>query len=288
MAEHSVAVCVCTRNRPWELAAALSSFTASTVPIEQVVVADDSTDDLTASLVRESFPEVELVDGPRRGLAPNRNAALKAVSTTHVVFLDDDAKLGSDFVAVALDSVARSARPHRTIVTGCERQPTGLVEPRSLTFLGHQARPYREGEPLTTIVINATLFPASLFELIKFDPQLVYGCEEADLAARAVAEGFEIAFRADAVNIHRPSQSGRAHYQPYLEASRLYATWKRYSRTDGNQAKAAAFLAAAAAHTMAYELKRGGVDGLRAASRALRIAFGYITHLRREPRLDRW
>lgn len=281
--DRSVAVCICTRNRPAELERALASVAGSTVPVRRVIVADDSTDARTAELVGR-HPRGELVEGPRAGLAANRNAALSRVDTTHVLFLDDDAELAPGFLATALSCIERAADPGRTIATGRERQPSGLVEPRAPTFLGHQARPYGRGERLSTIVINATLFPVDLFRVIRFDPQLVYGYEEADLASRAAAEGFEIAYCPAAVNAHSPAPGGRADRGPQTEASRLYATWKRYSRTERRRARAGAFLAVAGAHCVAGGLMRGRPGD---SARSLRTASRCIARLRSDPGLDR-
>jgi len=271
----TISVCICTRNRPEELARALASVGRSGRRADQVVVADDSTGDETRALVERDHPGVRYVRGPRAGLGQNRNRALAEVTGTLVCFIDDDVLLGPDYFERALTCRAQAADPEGAIVTGAERQPDRLVQAHEQSFLGFQHRPYRPGEAMATIVINSTLFPTRLFREIRFDPRLVYGYDEVDLTTRAVARGYEIVSCPAAVNEHHPSPANRDYYRPYVDASRLYVTFKRYGRTEHRRLRAAAFLVAAPLHLAAARVKADGPGGLRPAARSLRLAAGY-------------
>ena len=80
----------------------------------------------------------------------------------------------------------------RVVVSGSEDNRGHNVVAHAQNFLGFQARPYREGEALSSIVINATVFPRTLFEEHHFDPQIRYGYEEADLASRLARAGYRL------------------------------------------------------------------------------------------------
>jgi GT2 family glycosyltransferase len=149
------------------------------------------------------------------------------------------------------------------------------------TFLGFQARPYADGEPLSSIVINATLLPRALVERLGFDSQLVYGYDEVDLASRAVRAGCAIVPCPQAVNDHRPSPRGREGYSAVLNASRLYVTFKRYAFTERRLARAAAYALVAPAHVLAAGIRREGLHGGRAGMAALWLAFRYVVRSRR-------
>jgi GT2 family glycosyltransferase len=274
----SICICICTRDRPAELAETLASLARSTLRPARVVVSDDGADPATRAVCDAAPLAVEHVAGPRRGLCANRNAAVARAAEDVVLFLDDDCLLGEDFLDRALacmaEHEARLGRG-RVIVSGAERNRGRVVHASAPTFLGFQARPYRAGEPMRSIVINATLFPRSLFETVRFDEQIVYGYDEIDLTARAVAAGWTVVPCEEAVNDHRPSARGRDAYAAVLVGTRLYVTYKRYRLIDGRPLRAGVFALAGAAHAVAAGARRGGVRGAREGVAATRLARRY-------------
>jgi glycosyltransferase involved in cell wall biosynthesis len=241
--------------------------------VHQVIVSDDGDDD-TARAICEEFG-VTYLRGPRRGLCANRNNAISEVTGTHVLFLDDDARLGKDFLARAitrLDRMRRESGNDMVIVTGRELRPDGhRTEARDQSFLGFQEVAYSPLSEMHTVVINAALFPASLFERIRFDEQIRYGYDEVDVTTRAVALGYYIAAEPDAINEHRPSPTSRDGYDRVIDASRLYVTLKRYAQTDRSPMRALAFCIVAPTHLFAAAIKAAGPRGALGAFAALRL-----------------
>ena len=273
----SVSVCICTRNRPDELARTLESVRASSHPVDQVVVSDDSQDSATRELVASRFPEVTYTTGPRRGLGANRNVAAEHATGEFVLFLDDDCLLDERWVEHALARLGTNGDSARTIVTGLERNAGHLIGPADQDFLGFQRVPYAAGDALKTVVINSALFPRRLFRTHHFDEQLVYGCDEVDLTTRAVAAGYRISLCPDAVNDHRPAPSNRDYYSDFAVSSRIYVTFKRYFRTEGRRAKGLVYLPVAAAHAVASAVRHvGPARGLAVGARTVSRAIGYI------------
>ena len=270
----AVSVCICTRNRPRELLTVLRSIERSVVPVHQVVVSDDSTCGETQRQVRESARHVTYLTGPHAGLGANRNLAAGAATGDLLLFLDDDCQLDEHFLTHALARLR--GEDHRTIVTGRETKHGSLVAPRAQTFLGYQARPYRVGEAMTSVVINSTLWPLALFDEIRFDQQLVYGYDEVDLASRATAIGYKIVPCSEAINHHTPAAANRSMYERYVEASRIYVTHKRYRLTERRPWKARVFLVGAAVHLLAACIRRNGPRGVIRAADALLQAAVYV------------
>ena len=271
----NVTVCIPTRNRPDDLAECLDSIAASEFPVAEIVVSDDSTDERTRDLVAARYPHVKYVFVPCRGLGPNRNSAISAASGEWILFLDDDARLGPDFLTEMMK--ARYANTdQRLIFTGIEKQVTGLVFPNDQTFLGFQKRPYGSKKMVNTVVINATLFPASLFKEMLFDPRLIYGYDEVDIASCARGAGYSIVLVPSAVNLHFPSPVNRDYYSPHTEAARIYVTFKRYAAAERRPVKALTFLAWSFVHSLAHHLKRFGLSGIAGAFKMHKAAITNI------------
>jgi glycosyltransferase involved in cell wall biosynthesis len=275
-----ISICICTRNRPHDLSRALSSITASTTSPHEVIVSDDSTDDATRDLLATAFPHITRVQGPRRGLGANRNTALGHASGTHILFIDDDVLLGQDFVQQAQAELLQL--PPTTILSGIELNHGTPVHPHKPSFLGYQAIDYQEGDTYETVVINATLFPIALFAKALFDENLVYGYEEMDFASRAVLlHGHHIVFCPALINAHFPSPGNREFYAPFIEASRIYVTFKRYCWVERRIVKAMAFLLIAYAHILAHDLRRKGLRGMPVFVSTVQRSKAYINNPRR-------
>ena len=275
--QYSITVCICTRNRPTELVNAISSVIGTT-GVTQVVVSDDSTDDCTRNMVTRDFPQVSYTQGPRRGLAANRNNALKIVAGTHVLFIDDDVVLSDVFVENAMQHLLDCERhPSQLIITGPECNNGVKVWPQRQSYLGYQSRPYGTDDPICSVVINSTMFPRTVFDFVKFDENLIYGYEEVDFAARATLRcGFYIALVPKAMNFHYPSTINREYYSPFIEASRIYVTFKKYWWLQKRRGKASMFLIISAVHLLAHEMKVHGLKGIILFTSVMAKALYYI------------
>ncbi len=277
-------VCICTRNRPRELERALASIAASSHAADQIVVSDDGDGEEAATVVAAAQLPVTYVRGPGTSLGANRNCAAAAAQGDFLLFLDDDALLGEDYLATMdrqLSEVAPERR-QRTILAGVELNRGHTVVPNEQDLLGFQSRPYRGGEPLRTVVINAALFPRQLLEEVRFDLSLRYGFDEVDFTTQAVARGYSIQPCFEAVNEHLPSPSGREAYAEAAIAARLYVTLKRRRLTEGSPLRAWLGFGLASAHVMLASVRRLGLAaGTRTARQAIGTAWGdYNKHKR--------
>lgn len=281
-------VCICTRDRPEELGRALASAIASRPPPHQIVVADDSDGEEAECLVRAQEAEIVYVRGPRTGLGANRNVAIDAADGDFLLFLDDDAVLGESFLATMearLATVPPSQR-RRTILAGTELNRGRTVVPNEQDLLGFQSRPYRQGEALRTVVINAALFPRELFDRVRFDPRLKYGLDEVDVTTQAVACGYRIVPCFEASNSHFPSALGRETYGEAAIAARLYVTLKRRRYTEGSRLRGWTGFGLAVAHAyLAACGQYGPRVGTQLGNRTLKSAWRDYERYKRGRRL---
>lgn len=277
VAVSSVAVCVCTRNRPSELKRALQSIAECSTSPGLVLVSDDSDPPLASATLEvcQAFNGIEYIQGPRRGLAANRNNCLSRVppAIEFILFLDDDAMLTRNFLPIAVEAGRTSPA---TIVTGWERKNGQQVEPRNLSFWGYQQVPPRGPDDVHAININSTIFPRALFDVIRFDENLRYGSDEIDVCGAAEKVGFRIRYLPDTGNDHIHSSTNRGEYARVVDASRLYATYKRYRWIEERRLKAVAFAILAPLQLLASTVKSGRIDLVTLRLRAIVLAGAYL------------
>lgn len=268
-----ISICICTRNRPEPLTRCLASILESSYPVAQTIISDDSTDDRTRRLVNEQFTWTVYLDGPRRGLGANRNHAVSVATGDRVLFMDDDACLGKEFLERSVKALSQNggADGQRLIVSGCTAENGRLLRAHDQSFLGYQRVVYRPEQRLKTIAITSTLFPRGLFATARFDERLYYGYDEVDIASQALARGYAIVQCDAAVNDHYPP-AVRPEYTSHTDASRLYVTFKRYALCERSYLKAVLYAIVAPVHCAASGIRRRRLAGLLEALRAIGAA----------------
>jgi glycosyltransferase involved in cell wall biosynthesis len=250
----------------------------STVLPNQVLVSDDSDNgQITEELVAR-FPFATYQRGPRTGLGANRNTCVERVTSTRIVFIDDDVIIPPDFISSVLEICqAHSGSELPPIISGIEFKRSGneslRIEPHNPDFWGFQKLPPKGW--YSAIVINATVFPSELFLKARFDPHLKYGSEEVDMARHAVSLGYRIFLEPSLFVHHYPSEINRGEYQNLVDASRMYSTAKAYLRYQRKPMKAFCYVMLAPVKELFSKARRTGFHGARGAIRATYIAAQY-------------
>jgi len=277
----SISLCICTMNRPDDLNRCLTSIFQAIVLPDEVIVSDDSLDPAATQAIVAKHPTVLYQSGPRKGLSSNRNACIDRARSHYIVFVDDDVRVPPEFIAVAKQMVTIS--PPGTILTGYEmnhsygmqnQQTVRKVIPQNADFWGVQHIPVQD--EYRSIVINATIFPRNLFEQIRFDEHLRYGCDEIDIARHATSLGYKILYQDNLYVHHYPSPVNRDQYKPYVHASRLYTTSKAYWQYERSWLKTLIYLIFAPLQLAGSGLKRGEVSTVWKALQATGIAYRYL------------
>ena len=276
---NSISLCICTMNRPDDLSRCLDSVQSADKP-DEVIVSDDSPDPQPTQIAVAKYPGVVYQPGPRRGLSPNRNACIRRATSSHIIFIDDDVCVPPGFFTVARELIA--SEPEK-IVTGYELNHGGggrwqgevrKVTPNNADFWGLQRAPV--DKEYRAVVINATIFPRSLFAKAEFDENLRYGSEEIDMAMHATSLGYQIVYKDNLYVNHYPSPINREQYQQFVHASRLYATTKAYLDYERSLSKTLAYVVLAPLQLAGSFAKRGGLAGIWQAYQATTLAARYF------------
>ncbi len=87
-----IAVVICTRNRPDQLPQAVAAVLQSPYPSFELLVVDQSTDDLSREALRpfEADPRLRYLATPTKGLSVARNIGIGATTAPIIAFTDDD------------------------------------------------------------------------------------------------------------------------------------------------------------------------------------------------------
>ncbi|HEY3833911.1 MAG TPA: glycosyltransferase [Acidimicrobiia bacterium] len=103
----TAALVMCTRNRPDDVDGALTTIAGQTRAAEMVAVVDSSNSTATREVVREhgtawpsSRPPIHVPSAP--SLTHQRRVGLACTVSDVVLFVDDDVRLGADYVAAVM------------------------------------------------------------------------------------------------------------------------------------------------------------------------------------------
>ncbi len=203
-------------NGASRLGTALESLRGQSRPVD-VVVADNGSSDGSQDLVRERFPEVDLLElGSNLGFGPALNRAVRERPSDPLILLNNDAVAAPGFVEALLDSHATGAESVAGVLTQ-ERAPelidsAGIVADR--TLMGFD---YLHGEPLGTLAGaadplgptgGAALYSRRAFERVGgFDERIFLYYEDLDLALRLAAAGARCRLAPAATAVHAYSAS---------------------------------------------------------------------------------
>jgi GT2 family glycosyltransferase len=157
----------------------------------EVIVVDNASEDGTAEMVRERFPQVQLIVNPENVGASAWNAGMTAARGDWRLILDDDCYLSGEALKVAV----RRAEEHRadlvSFLIGSSEGPgyfnTGNFNPGLLGFVG-----------------CAALFSRRAIETEPFyDPNLFIWGNEVELTMRLLDRGFRHLYLPEVVAVHQ-------------------------------------------------------------------------------------
>ncbi|MEI6502137.1 MAG: glycosyltransferase family 2 protein [Armatimonadota bacterium] len=135
----SVSVIVPAYNAAGTLTAVLEAVYAQTFPILEVIVVDDGSQDDTAALLRERFPQVKYVRQAQQGVSAARNRGAAEARGDYLAFLDADDVWHPDKLARQVAALQQTpdldlllTRAIRVYPTGRRAEPSAVGLPELL------------------------------------------------------------------------------------------------------------------------------------------------------------
>ena len=232
-AGRNVSVVIITRNRCRELLRTLDEL-AKLPEQPALIVLDNGSTDGTAPTVRDTYPQLCLIELGRNAGSAARNVGVAAAATPYVAFADDDSwwTAGSLTRAVGLfESHPRLALVAGLVLIGPDRVP----EPTCLAMAASPlpAEPDLPGPPiLGFIACGAVVHRQRFLAVGGFPERYGVGGEETPLAIELASAGWGMAYVPDIVALHYPSPSrDQARRQAILVRNELWLAWARRSGT---------------------------------------------------------
>jgi GT2 family glycosyltransferase len=99
----SISIIIPTCNRSGELSLLIDSLNHSLKYTErdietEIIVSDDSNNNLSKKLINKSFPKVTWIKGPQNGSGANRNNGANLATKEWLLFIDDDCYVNEEFI----------------------------------------------------------------------------------------------------------------------------------------------------------------------------------------------
>ena len=237
----SVSVVVVNWNRRALLQECLESLARQTLPPRELIVVDNGSTDGSVELVRDRFPEAQLVALPRNtGFAAGNNCGLRQARGEYVALLNNDAVADPDWLSRLVQAI--DAHPavgccaskmllyHRRGVinsTGILYSTVGTAVDRG--WMCHDGPRFDEPDYPIGACGGAALYRRSMLEEIglfdeDFSPAY---CEDVDLSLRAQLRGYRCLYVPSAVVYHRVGATlGHGSFRSvYLGARNQWYVW---------------------------------------------------------------
>lgn len=220
---------VITHNRRDELNPTLRSLT-SLPERPHVVVVDNGSTDGTAVMVRQSHPDVTLLEPGENLGAVGRNVGVAAVAPPYVAFCDDDTWYDPGALTRAADLL--DAHPSVAVIT-----TTLIVEPHGridaiceeMAQIRLDRVPGLPGHPLLSFLAGVSIVRRTAFEHAGgFSERLWLGGEEELLASDLARAGWDMLYVPDVAAHHRASKARDSHLRRrHGIRSTLWFAWLR-------------------------------------------------------------
>lgn len=216
-----LSVAILTHNRRQLVLRAIESVRKqSYYPIE-VVVVDSASYDGTAKAIKETYPEVKVIQLHKNlGCPEGRNIALANCSGDIIFSLDDDAWLAPSTLNICLDRLQKD--PNLGVIA-C--QVLVLEEENSRSMKEYYTHLFSGGACAIKkeVLKRAGYFPSDFFRQ----------AEEGDLALRIIEAGYSILHYPDAIVYHEriPITQNDNHFLFYSCRNEIYTIIRRYPLT---------------------------------------------------------
>lgn len=235
----AVSVVIVTYNSAACVIECLGAATAQSYPHFDIVVVDNASTDGTASVIRERFPSVQLIESPRNlGYGGGNNLGARASTGELIVFLNPDTVVEPRWLAALVDGMLERGSSLAT------SKITLLTDPGLLNTSGNQIhflglsycrgwKVERSAYPLPELVSGASgaslAITRELFDRLGgFDESLFMYHDDVDLSLRALLAGERCLYVPDSVARHDYELRLPPHKWAWVESHRYAVLLKTY------------------------------------------------------------
>ncbi|WDF54464.1 glycosyltransferase family 2 protein [Mucilaginibacter sp. KACC 22063] len=217
----NVSIVIPTFNRNDLLSKCLDSLALGTQKVDsvcEVIVTDDSPDELAKPLLQEKYPWARWVAGPRRGPAANRNNGVKEASGQWIIFLDDDCLPQKDWLKTYIEAIQTYGDTENVLegYTDADRPKQRFDEEAPIN---------KDGNKLWSC--NFAIKKSLFIVLGGFDETFPYAAmEDIDFQQRVLAKT-SVKFLSDAKVIHpwrriKPFRNLKKHFKSHQHFAKKY------------------------------------------------------------------
>lgn len=233
MLTNMVSVVIITFNRADDLRRTLNHMQA--LPERPaIVVVDNASTDSTRTMIRQEFPEVQLITLEKNIGAAARNFGVLQVQTPYIAFCDDDSWWADGSLQQAIDTLQRYPR----LAAVCARILLGAEEREDPICALMQSSPlpseHLPGPALLGFIACAVVFRRDAYlEAGGYEAKFFVGGEEELLTLDLVAGGWSVAYVPTLTVHHYPSpQRDNVARQKIVIRNALWVAWLRLPFTS--------------------------------------------------------
>lgn len=209
----------------------------------EVILVDNGSSDGSQDYVRQTFPEVRLLElGKNQGFTGACNAGYEIARGEFILLLNNDTEADARWIQNIVDTFKR--HPRAGIVAtkmllfdqrdhfhtaGDYYRVNGLPGNRGVWQA--DVGQYNREEPVFSACGGAAAYRRAMLDEIGFlDDSFFFSCEDVDLAWRAHLAGWEVLYAPEAIVYHKLKSSGGSGITGSYYDGRnfLYVIWKNY------------------------------------------------------------
>src|ERR1700683_2793842 len=217
----AISVALVTRNRPESLARALRSWRRQSVQPFEIVISDDSDEQVSPEIQRIAGElDARWIQGPGRGLYANRNHAAAHCRGTHVLSADDDHEHPIDFLEKCQGAVEEDSNSVWCMGEVCSwdgGMPQAWAIPGQLYFKGVPEEP---GDKSNTWAWSdgATICPRWVFDSgLRFCEAFKFGASYLEFGCLLHSIGLRVRILEGTGVLHHYFEVGRSYEVPAEE-----------------------------------------------------------------------
>ena len=183
---NTVSVIIPTFNRLDSLPRAIESVLSQTKTAEELIVVDDGSTDGTGNWVKETYPDVILIQQANQGVSAARNAGIRRATTEWIAFLDsDDVWLPTK---LAKQLLVLDATPDYKICHTEERWIyNGQERPVATPYKKQAGWIFEACLPVCAISPSTVLIHRNVFDQVGLFDESLPACEDYDLWLRVTS-----------------------------------------------------------------------------------------------------